>query len=76
MDLTEGRLGEHRIRHESLLLFLSPPQSGVMFRAKGEGHSWALLSLLFLHHKDFLYVEDVKVQLVPPLPPLCTQHCV
>lgn len=47
MEMIERRLGEHGIWNESLLLFLSPSQSGVMFRAKGEGHGWLLLSLLF-----------------------------
>lgn len=61
MELSEGRLGEHGIRYESVLLFLEPPQSGVMFRAEGKGHGWSLLFLLFLHHKAFLYEEDVTV---------------
>lgn len=74
MELTEERLGEHGIRHESLLFFLSPPQSGVMFRAKGEGHSWLLLSP---HRKASIYKEDVKVAACTSssfFPPLCIQN--
>lgn len=71
MEMADGSLGEHGIRHESLLLFLSPPQSRVMFRAKGEGHGW---SLLFLHHKAFLYIEDIMVVVFAyssNFPPFC-----
>ena len=69
MEMAEGSSGEHGIRHESLLLFLSPPQSRVMFRAKGEGHGWSLLFLLlFLHHKASPYIKDVMVIVLPILP--------
>lgn len=50
MDKTEERLGEHGTEPESVLIILSPPQSGVTFRAIKEGHGWLLLCLLFLHH--------------------------
>lgn len=74
MEMADGSLGEHGIRHESLLLFLSPPQSRVMFRAKGEGHGW---SLLFLHHKASLYIEDIMVVVFAyssNFPPFCIQN--
>lgn len=55
MEKTEERLGESGTEPESVLIFLSPPQSGVTFRAIEEGHGWSLLCLLFLHHLSPLY---------------------